>query len=412
MDEATGLPWVIELRIPSVPSVAKLRIMERAVVGRTDKTNAVYPDLDLTPWGAAELDIAPEHVAIYPQEDHLCLEDLGSGKPTLLNGVRLEPNATHRLEHGDDLHLGALHLQVRVIASPTYGSVVRAQPGLSIPEEGVPPRGQIVLIVEDDPEASEIFRLILERAGFTTRICREVVSAIRVLNTEAPSAILLDLMLPDVHGLELCRYVRRDIEQRETPIIVVSAVVTQASIAQAMEAGADVFLGKPVSMHELVRVVSALIKWYEGKKPSLQTKRLDDSTVLQSIPAHVRRDAMVFFVAGHQEPIAVVVPRRITLGRRSGSGGGVSSRHHIDLDRYGAFDAGVSRVHAAIHREEDGFYIEDLGSSNGTWVDEERVYPHQRHVLQNASEIRLGGLHLRTFFFTEDDEDVLGAPPE
>ncbi len=409
MDEgSSGLPWIVELRIPGTPGVAKTRIDGRAVIGRVDRENDVFPDVDLTPWGALELGVAPEHVAIYAGDEHLNVVDLGSGKPTLLNGDSLEPNVPHRLEHGDDLQLGVMHLQVQVVASPTYGSVMHQQPGVTIKDEVTPGHGQRILIVEDDPEAAEIFRIVLERAGFSTYVCREVVSAIRALNTETPAAVLLDLMLPDIHGLELCRYIRRDIGLRDVPIIVVSAAVTQASISQAMDVGADVFLGKPVSMKEMVRVVASLIDWYAEKKPSIQTKRLDNASLLRSMPADVRRDAVVFFVAGYQEPIAAVVPRRITIGRRSG---GTSPRPHIDLNHYGAFDAGVSRVHAAIHRDDDGFYIEDLGSSNGTWVNEELLIPHERHPLKNASAIRLGNLRLRVFLFTEEQTDLDDVTP-
>lgn len=406
MSEESEFPWVLELKIPSVPSVAKITVEDRVVIGRSQKDGGIFPDLDLSPWGAMELGVALEHVAVYPEGDQLMVVDLGSGKATLLNGQRLDPDHPHQLDHGDELQLGVLNLQVHVIASPKYGSVVHRQPGVSITEEMVRGEGQTILIVEDEPETAKIFKLIMERAGFATHICREVVSAIRALNTENPSAVILDLMLPDVHGLELCRYVRRDIEQREIPIVVVSAAVTQASISQAMEAGADVFLGKPVSMRELVRVVASLVTWYEAKKPAVQTKQLDSSDTFHSMPADVRRDALVFFVAGYDEPIPIVVPKRITIGRRSGTG---TPRPHVDLDRYGAFDAGVSRVHAAIHREDDGFFIEDLESSNGTWMNDKRVSPNERVALHNASELRLGSLQLRVFFFTEDDASILGG---
>ncbi len=399
MSEPFVFPWVIELQIPKTTVGLKLRVRNRATVGRTERALGIIPDLDLTPYGAAELDIAPEHIAIFVDDHSLNVVDLGSGKPTLLNGIRLEPEEAHLLEHKDELQLGALRFQVRIIATPDKGSVVHRQPDLQLPDVPVGGKGQRVLIVEDDPETAEVFKLALERAGFSTHVCREVVSAIRALATESPCLIVLDLMLPDVHGLELCRYVRRDIEQRDIPIVVVSALPTAANITHAMEAGANFFLGKPVSLRELEQAVSALIHWHEMQKPlSLQTKQLNGSAALEAIPTDVRRDALVLFVAGHQEPIAVVVPKRITIGRRSGN---TAPRPHVDLDRYGAFDAGVSRMHAAIHRKDDGFYIEDLGSSNGTWINETLLPPNEQFLLHNASEIRLGNLRLRAFFIED-----------
>ncbi|MFC1961374.1 response regulator [Chloroflexota bacterium] len=410
VDEAK-LPWMVELRITGAPSVAKLKITERTIVGRADKEKEVRPDLDLTPWGAMEMGVAPEHVAIFPVDEQLMILGLDADKPTLLNGERLG-DTPRVLSHGDDLQLGVLHLQVNVVASPTTGSVVQRQPGSDFQlfddkePDPRPGKGQSILIVEDEPDTAEIFRLIIERAGFKVLVSREVVSAIRVLNTESPSAIILDLMLPDIHGLELCRYVRRDIEQRDTPIVIVSAAVTQATINQSLDVGADVFLGKPVSMKELVDVVASLVKWYEAKKPTAQTKRLAGTAKLKSMPAEVRQDALIFFISGYQEPVAVVVPNRITVGRRSGSS---SRRPHVDLDRYGAFDSGVSRIHAAIHRDQEGFYLEDLGSSNGTFIANVQIEANKRYPLKNAAEVSFGDLHVRIYFFDKDENIPLDA---
>ncbi|MBN1965003.1 MAG: response regulator, partial [Anaerolineae bacterium] len=323
-----------------------------------------------------------------------------------------EAEQARHLLHGDDLQLGSMHLHVSVIAAPEHGSVVHRQPGIVIKDDSAAGKGQRILIVEDDAPTAELFQIVLERAGFTTQICREVVSAIRALNTEPPAAIVLDLMLPGIHGLELCRYVRRDIEQSDIPIVIVSGAVSQANIARAMEVGADVFLGKPVGAKLIVQTLSSLMAQREAHKPtSLQTKQLDGSAPLRAMPEKLRRNALVIFVEGHHEPIAVVVPHRITIGRRGGSGVAGSQRPHIDLDRYGAFDAGVSRVHAAIVRDGEAFYLEDLGSSNGTYLNDELLPAHDRRLLENAADVRLGYLHLHVYFFTKDDEQIL-SPEE
>ena len=411
MAEEAKLPWVVEFSILNAPSAAKLKVEGNAVIGRVETASNVYPDLDLAPWGGMELGVAPRHVMILPTEDQLMVVDLGSGKPTLLNGKRLT-QTPHVLAHGDDLQLGVLHLQVNVIASPTMGSVIQHQPQFNFKEDTTPGRGQSILIVEDEPETAEIFRLIIEKAGFKALVCREVVSAIRMLNTETPSAIVLDLMLPDIHGLELCRYVRRDTSQPDIPIVIVSAAAKQNTINQALEVGADVFLGKPFSMRDLVRVVSSLVRWHESNAPRQgQTKQLPGGTTgsLSSMPQDMRRDAVVFFVAGYDEPIAVVVQSRITIGRRSGS---TSRRPHVDLERYGAFEAGVSRIHAALYRTESGFYIEDLGSSNGTFIQNVQLQPNERYPVENATEFVLGTLPVRLFFFTDADASMLHTEDE
>ncbi len=403
--EDGGSTWLVDLRIPQTANAITRQIGDRAVVGRVDKPKDEAPEIDLTTWDAMELGVAPEHVTIFTHGDQLNLVDMGSGRPTILNGVPVEPGVPQLLPSGSILQLGVLEMQVNVLSAPGETEITYYHPPAASAVRPSAGSGQPVLVVEDEPETAEIFRLVMERAGFVPFICHEVVSAIRFLNVQAPSAIILDLMLPDIHGLELCRYVRRDIAQRDVPIVVVTAGVTRANMVDAIEAGADVFLGKPVSIRELVRVVASLIQWNEARTLFMRTKHLDGTDTLRAMPAEVRRDALVLFVAGYDEPLAVVVPDRITIGRR---GSGYVPRPHVDLDRYGAFEAGVSRVHAALYRDAEGFSIEDLGSSNGTRVDGAKLNPNERHPLTNASEISLGSLRLRVFYVTEEDDLVAG----
>lgn len=402
---------MLEFRIPSASSVAKLRIEQRATIGRTDRTTGTIPDLDLTPWGAEGLGVAREHIAIEVIDEQLAVAALSENHPVTLNGEAVSPAKPKTLMHGDELQLGNMQLHVSVIAAPEHGSIIHRKPGVEISEALPAGEGQRILIVEDDAPTAELFQIVLERAGYTTQVSREVVSAIRSLSTDPPSGIVLDLMLPGIHGLELCRYVRRDIEQSDIPIIIVSGAVSQANITRAMEVGADVFLGKPVGAKLLVQTISSLIKQREAGRPSsLQTKQLDESQPLRAMPADVRHNALVLFVEGYHDPLAVVVPHRMTIGRRAGSSVSGPQSTHVDLDRFGAFDAGVSRVHAAIIHENDTFYVEDLGSSNGTTLNGMPLSAHERQPLQNASELRLGYLQLRVYFFTEDDEQMWTAP--
>ncbi len=400
MDDEGGT-WLLELRIPQTANAITRSIGDRVVVGRSDKSKDITPDIDLAMWDAMELGVAPEHVTIFTHGEQLNLVDMGSGRPTLLNGVPVESGAPQLLASGSILQVGVLEIQLNILSAPGEAKITYYHSPAAAPRPAG--SGQPVLVVEDEVETAEIFRLVMERAGYVPFICHEVVSAIRFLNTQAPSAIILDLMLPDIHGLELCRYVRRDVAQRDIPIVVVTAGVTRSNMVDAIEAGADVFLGKPVSIRELVRVVTSLIQWNEARILFMRTKHLDGTDTLRAMPAEVRRDALVLFVAGYDEPLAVVVPDRVTVGRR---GSGYVPRPHVDLDRYGAFEAGVSRVHAALYREAGGFSVEDLESSNGTRVDGVKLNPNERHALNNASEVSLGNLNLRVFFVTDEDDLV------
>src|SRR5690606_36447877 len=96
----------------------------------------------------------------------------------------------------------------------------------------------------------------------------------RFYNQKHPSAVLLDVMLPDINGLEFCRYVRRSGENNRVPVIVVCPVRTADKVTQAIEAGADIFLGKPVSARELRHFVSSMITQHESGVMMLKTKHL------------------------------------------------------------------------------------------------------------------------------------------
>lgn len=139
------------------------------------------------------------------------------------------------------------------------------------------------------------------------------------------------------------------------------------------------------------------------------TRQLNGSAGTASKPVTISKDGMAIFIAGHQEPISIIVQDRVTIGRYRDKG---PTRNHIDLDRYGAFEAGVSREHAAVYREGAHFFIEDLGSINGTWVGGERIEPHMRVPLSKGSEVVLGSLSLRLLFFSDAAENVTAAPSQ
>ncbi len=150
----------------------------------------------------------------------------------------------------------------------------------------------------------------------------------------------------------------------------------------------------------------------EGKRTAAerQTDRLNKSRAVPQINSKdMQRNAMVLFVEDHQEPLSVMVSRRVTLGRYRED---APQDTHVDLDAFNAFDKGVSRVHLAIHRRSDGFYVEDLGSSNGSWLNNESMIPHQVYPFANGGEVRLGALRIRMFYLVEGGADQEAAAPE
>ena len=117
-----------------------------------------------------------------------------------------------------------------------------------------------VLVVEDDPDISALVARYLEKAGYTaTRVTsgRDALDAVRA---KAPDLIVLDVMLPHVDGLEVCRLLRAHEHTASIPIIMLTARAEESERIVGLEMGADDYIPKPFSPNELVARVRALLR--------------------------------------------------------------------------------------------------------------------------------------------------------
>ena len=123
-----------------------------------------------------------------------------------------------------------------------------------------------ILIVEDDPDLAEGLRYSLEREQFTTRVALDGEGALGAAldALDPPALILLDLMLPGMSGMELCRRLRREPATRRTPIIMVTARASELDVATGLDLGADDYVTKPFSVRELVARVRAVLRRAEA----------------------------------------------------------------------------------------------------------------------------------------------------
>jgi DNA-binding response OmpR family regulator len=120
--------------------------------------------------------------------------------------------------------------------------------------------GKRVLVIEDDHDVGNVFRMALEYAGYKVLLVNDVTKALGVVFQGMPDAIILDLMLPDMNGLDLVRYVRKQKTPKHIPMLVVSGAIGGFQMNQALAAGADAFMGKPVAVEELVQAVGNAVK--------------------------------------------------------------------------------------------------------------------------------------------------------
>jgi DNA-binding response OmpR family regulator len=117
-----------------------------------------------------------------------------------------------------------------------------------------------VLIVDDDITMAGMFGLMLEEEGFKVIVVHGADSAINSIRREKPSLVLLDVMMPGISGLELCSNIRREPDLSDLPIVMVSAKHREEDIQSGIDAGATVYLQKPVSMQDLLGGVRSALR--------------------------------------------------------------------------------------------------------------------------------------------------------
>ena len=117
-----------------------------------------------------------------------------------------------------------------------------------------------VLVVEDDRDIAELVARYLEKAGFAAEILASGREALASIERRPPDLIVLDLMLPHVDGLEICRFVRTHEKTAAIPIIMLTARGEEAERIVGLEMGADDYMAKPFSPGELVARVRALLR--------------------------------------------------------------------------------------------------------------------------------------------------------
>jgi two-component system OmpR family response regulator len=135
-----------------------------------------------------------------------------------------------------------------------------------------------VLIVEDDPTLLDVIKYNVVKNGYTAITATDGVKALEVARKEKPGLILLDIMLPGIDGLEVCRILRHEMS---IPILMLTAKATEIDKVVGLEIGADDYMTKPFSMAELIARVKALLRRTEAvDKDKTENKQKDHPVVI------------------------------------------------------------------------------------------------------------------------------------
>lgn len=116
-----------------------------------------------------------------------------------------------------------------------------------------------ILLVEDDPLLRQAFRLLLEDSGFQVREAGSAADALQSAESEAPSAVVLDIGLPDRPGLDVARALRERDDTRAVPIIALTGSIGQQEERACIDAGCTEYHGKPLSPRILLERLNALL---------------------------------------------------------------------------------------------------------------------------------------------------------
>ena len=133
---------------------------------------------------------------------------------------------------------------------------------------------QSVLVVEDEEDIMEVIRFNLEKEGYEVHQALSGEKALQVIENNLPSLVLLDLMLPGINGLDLCRIFKQNDRTKAIPVIMLTAKSEDADIVAGLEMGAEDYITKPFSPRVLLARVRTVLRRRE-------TGVKDDSSVIQ-----------------------------------------------------------------------------------------------------------------------------------
>jgi two-component system phosphate regulon response regulator PhoB len=146
--------------------------------------------------------------------------------------------------------------------------------------------GSHILLVEDETDLADLVALHLREAGFEVTVVHEGATALAQVQRAQPDLILLDVMLPDVSGVEVCRRLRRSSQTAHLPVIMLTAKTAELDRVVGFEVGADDYVTKPFSPRELVLRVEAILRRMASGSETESPERITLGPLTIDVPAH------------------------------------------------------------------------------------------------------------------------------
>ncbi len=134
---------------------------------------------------------------------------------------------------------------------------------------------ELIAVLDDEPDILELIALNLKKNGYRTKTFENAKSLYNFLRTETPGLLLLDLMLPDIDGMDVCKTLKKNDKTSSIPIIMLTAKQSEMDKVVGLELGADDYITKPFSVAELMARVKAVLR-RKSPAQSGQTINIDD----------------------------------------------------------------------------------------------------------------------------------------
>lgn len=203
-----------------------------------------------------------------------------------------------------------------------------------------------VLLIDDDPRIRQVLGLALRSEGYVVDVAATAAEGLASLSTTPPDVVLLDLMLPDEEGFEVCRRIRAD---SQVPVIMVTARTDSHDVVAGLEAGADDYVSKPLMAKELSARIRALLRRAGPSGPLEEVVEAGDLTI-RVRQAEVLREGT---------PVALTHTEFRLLSELAGEKGAVCSREQLlqrvwGYDYFGdsrIVDVHISRLRAKVERD-------------------------------------------------------------
>jgi DNA-binding response OmpR family regulator len=167
-----------------------------------------------------------------------------------------------------------------------------------------------ILVVDDEPDALEVLGFKLKEAGYAPIFAKDGTRAIAAARDERPALIVLDLMLPEVDGLEVCKILRRDPATAMIPILMLTARAAEMDRVLGLELGADDYVTKPFSPRELVLRIKKLLARVKAADDPVTQLRFAELEI--DVPRHQVKisDALVTLTATEFKLLELLARRR------------------------------------------------------------------------------------------------------